>query len=163
MYLTCVVCMTAEVAFLPHTLPVFPLLVHGCTQVHRLSQTPLTESVQVRETDVSKCVCPRTSQMGLLRAHPPRPPRTPPSSLTHVHNIQTPILPTPTLLTFTCTQVLWFLSSLTRSRTSGVTTRPATSLTIFLPAQPSVCEAFRSLRFSVLSLIIPTPIYVYSL
>jgi hypothetical protein len=52
----------------------------------------------------------------------------PPSSLTHVHNIHTPTLPT--LLTFTCTQVLWFLSSLTRSRVSGVTTRPATRLTI---------------------------------
>jgi len=40
---------------------------------------------------------------------------SPPTSLTHVHSIQTP---TPTLLTFTCTQVLWFLSRLTRPRDS---------------------------------------------
>ena len=52
-------------------------------------------------------------------------------SLTHTHNIHTLTLPTPTLLTFTCTQVLWFLESLTRSRTSGVTTRPTTRLTVF--------------------------------
>ena len=33
-----------------------PSLAHACTQVHRLSEPPLPESVQVRETDVSKCV-----------------------------------------------------------------------------------------------------------
>ncbi len=49
----------------------------------------------------------------------------PPSSLTHVHNIQTPTLPTPTLLTFTYTQVLWFLSCLTRPRTSVVRLDPS--------------------------------------
>jgi len=47
-----------------------------------------------------------------------------------ISNIQTTTLPTHTFLTFTWTQVLWFLSRLTRSRTSGVTTRPVTSLTI---------------------------------
>ena len=51
-------------------------------------------------------------------------------SLTNVHNIQTPTLSVPTLLTFTCTQILWFLSRLTRSRASCVTTRPDTRITI---------------------------------
>ena len=41
-----------------------------------------------------------------------------------------PTLPTPTLLMFTYTQVLWFLPRLTRRRVSGVTTGPATKLTI---------------------------------
>ncbi len=54
----------------------------------------------------------------------------PPSSVTHLHNIQTPTLPTPPLLRFTFTQVLWFLSCLTRPRASDVTTRPAVSLSI---------------------------------
>ncbi len=36
-------------------------------------------------------------------------------SLTLAHNIHTPTPPTPTLFTFTCTQVLWFLVSLTSS------------------------------------------------
>jgi hypothetical protein len=61
-------------------------------------------------------------------ASEPAPSPSPPSSLTHVHSIQTPTLPTPTLLT--CTQFLWFLSRLTRSRVSGVTNRPSTRLTI---------------------------------
>jgi hypothetical protein len=47
--------------------------------------------------------------------------------LNQVHSTQTP---TPTLLTFTCTQFLWFRSCLTRPRVSDVTTRPAASLTI---------------------------------
>jgi len=51
-------------------------------------------------------------------------------SLKLAHSIYTPTHPTPTLLTFTCTQVLWFLVCLTRSRASGVTTRSATRLTI---------------------------------
>ena len=50
-------------------------------------------------------------------------PRSPSSALS-THNIHTPTLPTSTLLTFTCTQVLWFLTCLTRSRVCGVTTRP---------------------------------------
>ena len=59
------------------------------------------------------------------------------SSLTHAHST----LPTPTLITITCTQVLWFLECLTRPVVSFCeTTR--TRLTICLPAQPSVCEAF---------------------
>ena len=58
-------------------------------------------------------------------------------SLTHAHST----LPTPTLLTITCTQVLWFLECLTRPTVSCCeTTR--TRLTICLPTQPSVCEAF---------------------
>jgi hypothetical protein len=58
-------------------------------------------------------------------------------SLTHAHST----LPTPTLITITCTQVLWFLERLTRPAVSFYeTTR--TRLTICLPSQPSVCEAF---------------------
>jgi hypothetical protein len=58
-------------------------------------------------------------------------------SLTHAHNT----LPTPTILTITCTQVLWFLERLTRPTVSCcVTTR--TSLTVCLPTQPSVFETF---------------------
>jgi hypothetical protein len=58
-------------------------------------------------------------------------------SLTHSHIT----LPTPTLITITYTQVLWFLERLTRPTVSSCeTTR--TRLTICLPAQPSVCEAF---------------------
>ncbi len=59
-------------------------------------------------------------------------------SLTHAHNIHIPTLPTPTLLTFTCTQVLWFLSRLTRPRASGVTTRPDTRITI-ISTQATQC------------------------
>jgi hypothetical protein len=58
-------------------------------------------------------------------------------SLTHPHST----LPTTTLLTITCTQVLWFLERLTRPTVSWcVTTR--TRLTVCLPTQPSVCETF---------------------
>ena len=58
-------------------------------------------------------------------------------SLRHAHNT----LPTPTIITITYTQVLWFLERLTRPTVSCCeTTR--TSLTICLPAQPSVCETF---------------------
>jgi hypothetical protein len=57
-------------------------------------------------------------------------------SLTHAHST----LPTPTLLTITCTQV-WFPDRLTRPTVSCCeTTR--TRLTVCLPAQPSICEAF---------------------
>jgi hypothetical protein len=55
---------------------------------------------------------------------------SPPSSLTHAHNIQSHTLPTPTFLTFTCTQVLWCLPWLVRPRFSDVTMRPDTRLTI---------------------------------
>ena len=58
-------------------------------------------------------------------------------SFTHGHST----LPTPTLITITCTQVLWFLERLTRPAVSFCeTTR--TRLTICLPTQPSVCESF---------------------
>jgi hypothetical protein len=58
-------------------------------------------------------------------------------SLTHAHST----LSTSTLLTITCTQILWFLERLTRSTVSCCeTTR--TRLTVCLPVQPSVCEAF---------------------
>jgi hypothetical protein len=58
-------------------------------------------------------------------------------SLTHAHNT----LSTPTLLTITCTQVLWFLECLTRPTVSSCeTTR--TRFTVCLPVQPSVCESF---------------------
>ncbi len=56
---------------------------------------------------------------------------SPPSSLTHTHIIQSHNLPTPTLLTFMCTQILWCLTCLVRSRSSVVTMRPDTRLTIF--------------------------------
>jgi hypothetical protein len=49
---------------------------------------------------------------------------SPPSSFTHVHTIQSHTLLTSTLLTFMCTQVLWCLPRLTRSRVSGVTIPP---------------------------------------
>jgi hypothetical protein len=54
----------------------------------------------------------------------------------------------PTLLTFTSTHwVHWFLSCLTRSRTD----EPLDPLDfiLFLPAEPSVYETFRSLRLTV--------------
>ncbi len=57
--------------------------------------------------------------------------------LTHAHIT----LPTPTLLTITWTQVLWFLECLTWSTVSCcVTTR--SRLTVCLPVQPSVWEVF---------------------
>ena len=58
-------------------------------------------------------------------------------SLTHAHST----LPTPTLLTITCTQVLSFLDRLTSPTVScSETTR--TRLTVCLPPEPSVCETF---------------------
>jgi hypothetical protein len=58
-------------------------------------------------------------------------------SLTHAHNT----LPTPTLITITCTQVLWFLERLTRPTVSCCETTRI-RLNICLPVQTSVCEAF---------------------
>ena len=63
-------------------------------------------------------------------ASEPTPSPSPPSSLTHVHRIQSHTLPTPTLLTIMCTQVLCCLARLARPRASGVTMRPDTRLTI---------------------------------
>ena len=61
--------------------------------------------------------------------------------LTHAHS--TP--PTPTLLTITCTQVLWFLERLTWPTVSCCVTTNS-RLTVCLPTQPSVwltvCEEF---------------------
>jgi hypothetical protein len=58
-------------------------------------------------------------------------------------------LPTPTLITITCTQVLWFLECLARTTVSCYETTRI-RLNICLPAQPSMCEAFlRSSCFSV--------------
>jgi hypothetical protein len=80
------------------------------------------------------------SVSGSIVSFTPEPTPRARSSLSHTHNIHTPTLPTPTILTFTCTQVLWFLPCLPRTRASGVTTRPDTSPTIisrlFLPSQP---------------------------
>ncbi len=58
-------------------------------------------------------------------------------SLTHAHIT----LPTPTLITITCTQVLWFLERLTRPTVSSCETTRI-RLNICFPVQPSVCEAF---------------------
>jgi hypothetical protein len=73
---------------------------------------------------------------------------SPPSSFTYSHNIQPHTLLTPTLLTFMCTQVLWCLPRLTRSRVSGGSWIPILDLLFFLPTQPSVYEVFRFLRFN---------------
>jgi hypothetical protein len=71
-----------------------------------------------------------------VSSHQPAPSPSLCYSLTHEHST----LPTPTLITFTSTQVLWCLQRLTRPTVSCCeTTR--TRLTICLPAQPSVCEA----------------------
>ncbi len=80
-------------------------------------------------------------------------------SLTHAHIT----LPTPTLLTITRTQVLWFLERLTRTTVSCcVTTR--TSLTVCLPVQPSVCESCWILRFQrLVSHYTDTHLYILSL
>ncbi len=94
-------------------------------------------------------------------ASEPTPSPSQPSSFKHVHSIQSHTLPTSTLLTFMCTQVLWCLERLVRISFSGVTMRPDTSLLLFLLTQHSVSETFRSLHFSVYALI--TPIYMYSL
>ncbi len=69
-----------------------------------------------------------TAVIVLTSLHPPRP------CTTRSHNVHR-TLPTPTLLTITWTQVLWFLESLTRPTvTCCVTTR--TRLTVCLPVQP---------------------------
>ena len=71
---------------------------------------------------------------------------------TLLHSIHTPTLPTPTLLTFTCTQVLWFLPCLTRSRASSVTTRPATTTYRFFYPHNPVYERRLDPSVSVFSL-----------
>jgi hypothetical protein len=70
-------------------------------------------------------------------SHQPAPSPSLYYSLTHAHST----LPTPTLLTITCTEVLWFLERLTRP-TVSCCVKTRTRLTLCLPAQPSVGEAF---------------------
>ncbi len=93
------------------------------SQVHWLSHIPQPDFtarlmyLRVYDSRASSCT-PAHSPLSLSY------------SLTLAHSIHTPTPSTPTLLTFACTQVLWFLARLTRSRASDVTTRPATRLTI---------------------------------
>jgi hypothetical protein len=71
-------------------------------------------------------------------------------SFTHTHNT----LPTPTLLTITCTQVLWFLERLTRPTVSyWVTTK--TSLTVCLPVTNSTQRMWDVLHPSVSAFSLP--------
>jgi hypothetical protein len=70
-------------------------------------------------------------------SHQPAPSLSLCYSITHGHRT----LPTPTFITITCTQVLWFLERLTRTTVSCCETTK-TRLTICLPTQPSVCETF---------------------
>ncbi len=70
----------------------------------------------------------------------------------NVHSIRSHTLPKPTLLTFMRTQVL--LVSCASDQWPGLVSPawqfdPILELLFFLPTQPSVCEEFRSLRFSV--------------
>jgi hypothetical protein len=60
----------------------------------------------------------------------PAPSPSSPSSYTHAHSIQSHTLLTPTLLTFMCTQVLWCVPRLARSRASGVNMDPDIRITI---------------------------------
>jgi len=62
---------------------------------------------------------------------------SPPSSLTYAHIIQSYTLLTTTILTFMCTQVLWCLVCLVRSRVSGVIMDPDIRITYsFYPRNP---------------------------
>jgi hypothetical protein len=78
---------------------------------------------------------------------------SPPSSLTHVHSIQSHTLPTSTLLNFTCTQVPWCLACLTRPRASGVTMTPNTGRTIFSTESSALVFSLSSHRQSYTGLI----------
>ena len=84
------------------------------TDLWAVSTTPTTYSVSDSKVSFTPAPTPRSH-----------------CSLLPTYNIHTPTLPTPTLLTFTCTQVLWFLPCLTRTRASVVTTRPTTRVTVF--------------------------------
>ncbi len=81
---------------------------------------------------------------------------TPPTSLTHTHNIESHTLLTPTLLVFMCTQVLWCLACLTRSRSSGVTTDPdISSYYSFYPRNPVYARCLDSSVLAIsLSLVV---------
>ncbi len=116
--------------------------VHRCIGYRNPNWQSLTKSVRLTYFSVYDNR-DRSSESTLFE-----PFSTLPSSFMHVHIVQTPTLPTPMFFTFTCTQVLWFLSRLTRSRVSRVTTRPVIRFNLFLPTQPIVCEVFRSLLFN---------------
>ncbi len=124
----------------PRRLPSSLTHVHRCIGYHTPTWQSLSKSVRLTYPSVYDN---RDTVSDPTLLSPP------PSSRTDVHIIQNPTLPTPTLLTFTCSQVFWFLSRLTKSRVSSVTTRPVTSLTIIstCPLNP-VCV--RSLDPSVL-------------
>jgi hypothetical protein len=86
---------------------------------------------------LSRFILNNNNKQRKVSSHQPAPSPSLCYLLTHVHRT----LPTPTLITITCTQVLGFLECLTRTTVSSCeTTR--TRLTICVPAQPSVCEAF---------------------
>jgi hypothetical protein len=83
-------------------------------------------------------------------------------SLTHAHST----LSTPTLLTITCTQVLWFLERLTRPVVSCCVT--TTRLTVCLPARrgvldPSVMRGVLDPSVSALSLSLYQHPFIYTL
>ena len=78
-------------------------------------------------------------------------------------SIQPPILPTPTLLTFTCTQVLWFLARLTRPRASGVNTRPDPRFVIISTRSTQCLRGVQIPPFSrLVSHYTDTHLYVFS-
>jgi hypothetical protein len=64
--------------------------------------------------------------------------------LTHAHRT----LPTPTLITITCTQVLWCLEGLTRTTVSCCETTRTRLLYVY-PRNPVCARRFRSSCFSV--------------
>jgi hypothetical protein len=120
------VCMTTEMSFLsPNPPRPHPPRSHLHTGVCRCiaSRNPnwhsWTNSVRLTYLSVYD------SRDGVSELSPSP---SPPSSLTDVHIIQSHTLPTPTFLTFMCTQVLWCLVCLVRSR---VTMTPNTRSTIF--------------------------------
>ncbi len=87
-----------------------------------------------------------------------------PSSLTHVHSIQSHTLPTPTFLTFMCTQILWCLPRLDTSRSSYFTMRPDGRLSIF---STHITQCIRGVGIPPFYLLVShytdTHLYVYSL
>jgi hypothetical protein len=93
-----------------------------------------------------------------VSSHQPTPSPSLHYFLTHAHST----LPTPTFLTITCTQVLWFIECLTWTTVSyWVTT--STSLTVCLPVQPSVCEIVLGPPVSAFSLSLYRHPFLYTL
>jgi hypothetical protein len=115
--------------------PPFPSLSYSLTHTHRFigyhnrKPQPLADStarlMNLRVYDSRHSSCQPAPSPSLCY------------SFTHAHST----LPTPTLITITCTQVLWFLERLTRPTVSCCETTRI-RLNICLPVQPSVCEAF---------------------